>query len=115
MVGLVTSAAMAVSVIVVAPGSGSGQMPQKQYFETPVQANFAQAVDQWADRAGLPTPQIDPRVATVSVGQLKVAGANICDAVRELVSALKHADQRPQLNDCGASSDGRIVVGVANR
>jgi hypothetical protein len=109
MSAFVATAAMAVSVTVI----GSGPAPVKHYWETPSQATLEQAVDQWATSAGLPKPEIDPRVATVTVGQVSVAGDTVCDAVAKLVSALKYADQRPQLRGCGSTAP--ITISLAGR
>jgi hypothetical protein len=110
MSAFVASAAIAVSVTVI----GTGPAPVKHYWETPTQATLSEAVDQWAASAGLPKPEIDARVATVAVGQVSVSGDNVCEAVAKLVSALKYADQRPQLRGCGSSA-APITISLAAR
>ncbi len=111
MSAFVASAAIAVSVTVI----GSGPALEKHHWETPTEASLSDAVEQWAAQAGLPKPQIDPRVASVSVGRVTVTGGSVCDAVGKLVSALKYAHQRPQLTKCDSVSDAPIVITVASR
>jgi hypothetical protein len=110
------AAIMAVSVIVTNPAiTPASAAIERQAFSTPASANLASSVESWSRDNGLATPQIDARVASLSVGNLTVTGGNLCDAMRRLVSALKYSEQRPELVSCDAAPGGRIVVGSAQR
>lgn len=101
------STLMAVSVTVLAPNPSA--VPASQHaFAASSEATLGQAVQQWSKENGLPAPQIDSAVATLSVGKITVTGSNVCEAVGRLVSALKYADSRPQMKSC--SADSAIVV-----
>jgi hypothetical protein len=60
----------------------------------------------------LAAPQIDARVASLSVGNVSVSGSTVCEAVGRLVSALKYADSRPRMTSCGTA--GVVVASAAN-
>jgi hypothetical protein len=109
------TAAMAVSVIVTSPTPSLSPALETHRFTTASAANLASSVQNWAQENGLASAQIDPRVAALSVGNLTVKGGTVCDAVARLVSALKYAEARPQLESCDAAPGGRIVVGSAQR
>ncbi len=110
----VATAVMAVSVIVTNPAATPSPI-QLQNFSTPASASLAASVENWARENGMAAPQIDARVASLSVGNLTVTGGNVCEAMGRLVSALKYAADRPQLVSCDAAPGGRIVVGSAAR
>ncbi len=111
----VATAVMAVSVIVTNPASNLTPAVETQRFATASAANFASSVQSWAKDNGLASAQIDPKVASLSVGNLTVTGGNVCEAVGRLVSALKYAEARPEVLVCDAAPGGRIVVGSAQR
>ena len=109
------TALMAVSVIVVNPATtptpSSGI--ERQAFSTTSSASLVSSVESWSRDNGLAAPQVDARVASLSVGNLTVTGGNVCEAMRRLVSALKYSEQRPELVACDTAPGGRIVVGSA--
>lgn len=109
------TAVMAVSVVVTSPSTAPSPTVQLQHFSTPASSSLAASVESWSRDNGLVAPQIDARVASLSVGKLTVTGGNVCEAVGRLVSALKYAASRPQLVACDAAPGGRIVVGSAAR
>ncbi len=113
MAGLAT-AVMAVSAIVTNPAATPSPTLRLQNFSTPASASLKASVESWARDNGLAAPQIDARVASLSVGNLSVTGGTVCEAVGRLVSALKYAADRPQLVACDAAPGGRIVVGSAS-
>jgi hypothetical protein len=110
------AAIMAVSVIVTNPAvTPASTIIERQTFTTASSANLSSSVESWSRDNGMTTPQIDARVAALSVGNLTVTGGTVCDAMRRLVAALKYAEQRPELVSCDAAPGGRIVVGSAQR
>ncbi len=110
MAGL-ASALVAVSVTVVAPAQ-NGAPVQQHIFAAPAQATLGQAVQEWSTENGLAAPRIDAAVASLSVGNVRVTGGNVCEAVGRLVSALKYAETRPKMTSCGEA--GAVVVSAAN-
>ena len=46
-------------------------------------------------------PEIEPRVATVLVGNGSVAASDICAAVERLVISLRYSDLQPRVTQCG--------------
>jgi hypothetical protein len=110
------AAIMAVSVVVLNPGTTpASAVIERQAFSTPAAATFASSVESWSRANGLATPQIDARVASLTVGNLTVTGGTVCDAMRRLVAALRYSEDRPELVSCDAAPGGRIVVGSAQR
>ncbi len=110
------AAIMAVSVIVTNPvTTPASAVIERQAFSTPASATLASSVESWSRDNGMTTPQIDSRVASLTVGNLTVTGGTVCDAMRRLVAALKYAEQHPELVSCDAAPGGRIVVGSAVR
>jgi len=109
------TALMAVSVIVTNPTAPSSAPLERHSFSTPASANLSVSLENWSRDNGLAAPQVDSRVGALTVGNLTVTGGTVCDAVSRLVSALKYADQRPELVSCDAAPGGRIVVGSAQR
>jgi hypothetical protein len=110
------TALMAVSVIVTNPAATPSSGPiERQSFSTPASASLTASLESWSRDSGLAAPQVDSRVGALTVGKLTVTGGNVCDAVRRLVSALKYADQHPELVSCDAAPGSRIVVGSAQR
>jgi len=104
------STLMAVSVTVVAPTRGDAPVLQHA-FAAPAQATLGQAVQEWSAQNGMAAPRIDAAVASLSVGNVRVTGGSVCEAVGRLVSALKYADARPQMTSCGEA--GAVVVSSA--
>jgi hypothetical protein len=110
------AAIMAVSVIVTNPAiTPASAEIERQAFTTAASASLASSVQSWSRDNGLAAPQIDARVASLSVGNLTVTGGTVCDAMRRLVLALKYAEDRPELVSCDTAPGGRIVVGAAQR
>ena len=105
------SALVAVSVTVVAPAQNAAPIEQRT-FAAPAQATLAQAVQEWSKENGMAAPQIDSAIASLSVGNVRVTGGNVCEAVGRLVSALKYAETRPKMTSCGEA--GVVVVSSAN-
>ena len=101
------SALMAVSVTVVAPAQQAAPV-QQHAFVAPAQATLGQAVQEWSKENGMAAPQIDAAVASLAVGNVRVTGGSVCEAVGRLVSALKYADTHPQMTSCG--QPGAVVV-----
>lgn len=106
----IASTLMAVSVTVATPAHGTVISSQQAYV-TSSEATLDQAVQQWSKENGLAAPQVDSAVASLSVGNVRVSGSNVCEAVARLVSALKYAETRPQMTRCGG--DSAIVVSSA--
>jgi hypothetical protein len=73
MAGLAT-AVMAVSAIVTNPAATPSPTLRLQNFSTPASASLKASVESWARDNGLAAPQIDARVASLSVGNLSVTG-----------------------------------------
>jgi hypothetical protein len=116
MMAAVATAVMAVSVIVTNPATTpASNAVERQTFTTASAANLSTSVESWSRDSGMAAPQVDARVAALTVGNLTVTGGNVCDAVRRLVSALKYAEQRPEVISCDAAPGGRIVVRSAQR
>jgi hypothetical protein len=111
------TAIMAVSVLVTNPATSPASAPaiERQAFTTTASASLSSSVESWSRDNGLAAPQVDSRVASLSVGNLTVTGGNVCDAMRRLVAALKYSEDRPELVSCDAAPGGRIVVGSAQR
>jgi hypothetical protein len=104
---MLASTLMAVSVTVIAPNPSALPASPHAFVASP-QATLGQAVQEWSKESGLAAPQIDSAVASISVGNIRVTGSTVCEAVGRLVSALKYAETRPQMTSC--SGEGAVIV-----
>jgi hypothetical protein len=102
---LLVAAAFAVSVTVVAPANA----PQHHWVAAPA-ATLGGTIVEWAAIAGAPKPQIDGRIAEMTVGGVVLSSGNFCAAVQTLVAALKHTHPHPVLMTCDAHAPAQIVA-----
>src|SRR5262245_52939393 len=111
MAGLTTTAVMAVSVTVMPVNPSAVPASMQQWMAPTSTALLSDVVVEWSKQAGVATPAIDSRIASVMVGGVTVQGENLCSALGKLVMALRHSDLRPQLKGCnGTNAPIQIVA-----
>ncbi|WP_157089346.1 hypothetical protein [Oceanibaculum pacificum] len=112
MPALVKTALLAVSATVIDPTLPPA--PAMAQWQAPPAVTFGETVTAWATRAGQPAPRIDPRIAAYRIGQVSVAADDLCGAVSRLTDALKYAEPRPQVTECGQAG-APLTVAAARR
>jgi hypothetical protein len=107
MAGSLTTAIIAVSVTVMSPMAPATAPPRWSGMPG---ATLGAIVQDWAARAGQPSPVVDPAVAAYRIGAVKVVAADYCAATARLVASLGHAATRPALMACGSTAAPLVIA-----